>query len=320
MTIQEPDNAWYMDSGASTHITSNAGNLQSLFNMSTITPVTVGNGSVAAVQNSGHGKNFSPSRSFALRNVLLCPDIIKNLIYVRKFVTDNSCSIEFDPFGFCIKDLRTRTKLLWYDSSGPLYSVTPSPPLSSHSAFTTTSLNNSIWHQRLGHPNNFTFSRILSSFSHSLPKTDLTTLCQACQLGKHTRLPFYRSNTIVSHSFEIVHSDIWTSPVISNSGLKYYLVFLDQYSHFLWVYPLHRKSDTFEKYLHFSNYVQTQFHSSIKSLQCDNGGEYDNRAFKDHMASTGTSLRFSCPHTSQQNGQAERILRTINNMIRTLLF
>ena len=41
---------------------------------------------------------------------------------------------------------------------------------------------------------------------------------------------------------------------------------------------------------------------------------------KDHMASTGTSLRFSCPHTSQQNGRAERILRTINNMIRTLLF
>lgn len=31
MTLQEPDNAWYMDSGASTHITSNAGNLQSLF-------------------------------------------------------------------------------------------------------------------------------------------------------------------------------------------------------------------------------------------------------------------------------------------------
>ena len=117
----------------------------------------------------------------------------------------------------------------------------------------------------------------MSSFSHSLPKTDLTTLCQACKLGKHTRLPFYKSNTIVSHPFEIVHSDIWTSPVISNSGLKYYLVFLDQYSHFLWVYPLHRKSDTFGKYLHFSNYVQTQFHSSIKSLQCDNGGEYGNR-------------------------------------------
>jgi hypothetical protein len=28
----------------------------------------------------------------------------------------------------------------------------------------------------------------------------------------------------------------------------------------------------------------------------------------------------SCPYTSQQNGKAERILRTTNNVIRTLLF
>lgn len=84
--------------------------------------------------------------------------------------------------------------------------------------------------------------------------------------------------------------------------MKYYLIFLDHYSYFLWVYPLHRKSETLSKYLHFSNYVQTQFNRQIKSLQCDNGGEYDNRLFKEHLASTGTLFRFSCPHTSQQNG------------------
>ena len=295
MTLQEPDNAWYMESGASTHITSNACTLQSLFNKSTIPPVTVGNGSIAAVQNSGDGILVSPSRSFALNNVLVCPNIIKNLISVRKFVTDNSCAIDFDPFGFCVKDLRTRTKLLRCNSSGPLYSVTPSPPLLSHSAFTTTSLNGSVWHARLGHPSNATLSRILSFFSPTISISDLTTLCQACQLGKHTRLPFYNSSTIVSHPFDIVHSDIWTSPIASPSGLKYYLIFLDHYSHFLWVYPLHRKSDTFGFFLHFSNYVQTQFHCSIKSLQCDNGGEYDNRIFQNHLASTRTLMRFSCP-------------------------
>src|SRR4051812_34845892 len=31
------------------------------------------------------------------------------------------------------------------------------------------------------------------------------------------------------------------------------------------------------------------------------------------------SFRFSCPHTSSQNGKAERKIRTINNIIRTLL-
>lgn len=84
-------------------------------------PVTVGNGSLAAVKNTGHGIIASPSRAFTLRNVLVCPAIIKNLISVHKFVTDNLCAIEFDPFGFCIKNLQTRNTLLRCDSSGPLY-------------------------------------------------------------------------------------------------------------------------------------------------------------------------------------------------------
>jgi transposase InsO family protein len=38
------------------------------------------------------------------------------------------------------------------------------------------------------------------------------------------------------------------------------------------------------------------------------------------LASRGVTLRFSCPYTSAQNGKAERSLRTINDVLRTLLF
>lgn len=37
------------------------------------------------------------------------------------------------------------------------------------------------------------------------------------------------------------------------------------------------------------------------------------------LAAHGTCFRLSCPYTSQQNGKAERILRTLNDCIRTLL-
>jgi hypothetical protein len=37
------------------------------------------------------------------------------------------------------------------------------------------------------------------------------------------------------------------------------------------------------------------------------------------LSSLGTQLRLSCPYTSQQNGKAERVLRTINDCVRTLL-
>jgi len=37
------------------------------------------------------------------------------------------------------------------------------------------------------------------------------------------------------------------------------------------------------------------------------------------LTSRGIHLRLSCPYTSPQNGKAERVLRTLNNVTRTLL-
>ena len=70
----------------------------------------------------------------------------------------------------------------------------------------------------------------------------------------------------------------------------------------------------------FRNFVKTQFKSEIKSFQCDHGGEFDNHSFHKLFADNVIQFRFSCPLTSQQNGKSERMIRTINNLIRTLLF
>jgi hypothetical protein len=55
-------------------------------------------------------------------------------------------------------------------------------------------------------------------------------------------------------------------------------------------------------------------------VQCDNGREFDKSASRAFFLAKGVSLRLSCPYTSQQNGKAERMLRTLNNITRTLLF
>jgi hypothetical protein len=36
---------------------------------------------------------------------------------------------------------------------------------------------------------------------------------------------------------------LWTSPIISNSCFQYYLVIVDDYSHYYWTFPLRTKSD-----------------------------------------------------------------------------
>lgn len=47
---------------------------------------------------------------------------------------------------------------------------------------------------------------------------------------------------------------------------------------------------------------------------------YNNENFHAFFAQHGIQMCFSRPHTSQQNGKFEFMLRAINNVVRTLLF
>jgi hypothetical protein len=65
-------------------------------------------------------------------------------------------------------------------------------------------------------------------------------------------------------------------------------------------------------------WVSTQFGLTIKVVQCDNGCEFDNHTSRSFFLSQGVQLRMSCPYTSPQNGKAERMIRTTNDVMRTL--
>jgi len=80
------------------------------------------------------------------------------------------------------------------------------------------------------------------------------------------------------------------------------------------------KYDTFPTLANFFVYVATQFGTHIKAVQCDNGREFDNSSARTFFLTHGVHLRMSCPYTSAQNGKAERIIRSTNNIIHSLLF
>jgi hypothetical protein len=96
-------------------------------------------------------------------------------------------------------------------------------------------------------------------------------------------------------------------------------VILDDCAHYLWTFSLHQKSDTFPTLSHFFTFVSTQFGCTIWSVQCNNGREFDNSSHT-FFLSHGVQLRMSCPYTSPQNGKAERIICTTNDVMRSLLF
>ncbi|GJV11616.1 ribonuclease H-like domain-containing protein [Tanacetum coccineum] len=189
--------------GASSHLNSNASNLSNVFNKRLFPSVYVGDGNSIPVTNTTHSIIPSIHRPLHLHNVLVTPNIIKNLIYVRQFTRDNNCTIEFDVFGFSVKDFLTHHILLRCDSSADLYPVTK--PSTIPTALVSTS--SSTWHQRLSHPGDEVLRSLISRHFISCNKEKSTHVCHACHLGKHVKLPFYSSDSIVKQCFDIVHSD-----------------------------------------------------------------------------------------------------------------
>lgn len=102
---------------------------------------------------------------------------------------------------------------------------------------------------------------------------------------------------------------MWTSPLISIDGFKYYVIFVDHYIRYTWLCPLKQKSQVFDVFTRFKALLENRFQTKLRTLYSDNGGEYIGLA--SFLASHGISHMTSPPHTLEHNGIAERRHRHI---------
>ncbi|GJX25893.1 ribonuclease H-like domain-containing protein [Tanacetum coccineum] len=205
-----------MDTCAGYHFNDSVTSLSDIFNMYIYPSILVGDGHSIPVTNTGRSILPTPTRPLHLNNILITPNIVINLIYVHQFVFNNKCTNEFDAFCFSVKDFKNHQVLLRCDSMGDLYPVTTPSPIPH--AFLTSQ---HMWHQRLRHPGSEVLPRLISRNFISYNKEKPSILCRVFQLGKHVRLPFVSFSTPVTSCFDIVHSDVWTSPIPSLPGFKY---------------------------------------------------------------------------------------------------
>ncbi|CAL5391000.1 unnamed protein product [Camellia sinensis] len=215
------------------------------------------------------------------------------------------------PCLFSIKDKSNKAILYRGSSSHGLYHLPAVlPRFSSHPVCLNTTTASSTWHASLGHPSLHKMKLICNKLK--LPQTVSSSSfpCKHCCMAKSHRLPFSLSTTSINKPLALIHSDVW-GPFHSASSIKYYVLFVDDFSKFTWLYPLHFKSEVFTKFIEFKAFVENQFTVKLQILRTDNGTEYLGLKFQEFLRTHGIDHQLSCPYTPPQNGVAERKHRHI---------
>ncbi|KAL4325113.1 hypothetical protein GQ457_11G022720 [Hibiscus cannabinus] len=115
------DDHWFMDSGASHHVSPDPGSSQASAAYYGPGKLTVGNGVSLPILRVGDSVLNSSSRTLRLHNVLHVPSITKNLISVSKLARDNNVFLEFHARSCLVRDEDTKAVLMTGDVVDGLY-------------------------------------------------------------------------------------------------------------------------------------------------------------------------------------------------------
>ena len=198
----------------------------------------------------------------------MCPKPLKTsfphtvLLVIMMFI------LRFILRFFLVKDRATRRIIFRGECRGGLYPL-ESPSPHKH-VFSTTTPSQDLWHRCLGHPAAPVVRHIIQSNNLLCPKvSNKMPVCDACQQAKSHQLPYTHSHEISASSLELIYSDVWGPAITSAGGFKYYVSFIDDFSKFVWFYPIKSKADVFPIFHQFQALVERQFNKKIICMQTD---------------------------------------------------
>ena len=156
------DSNWYVDTGATDHITGDLERLAVHDQYRGHDQIHTASGAGMNISRIGYSTVPTHNRDLKLNNILYVPQVTKNLVSVHKLATDNSAFLEFHPNFFVIKDQATKRPLLKGRCHKGLY---PLPLTSSKQAYGATRPSIEKWHSRLGHPSVPIVEKVIRCFN-----------------------------------------------------------------------------------------------------------------------------------------------------------
>ena len=325
--LSSAENDWWIDSGASQHMTPSKKGMTDYVTFRNPLHVKLADDSVLLAYGKGnlHLSVFDGTEkvNITLKDVLYVPKIQKRLLSLPS-MTQKNVEVRFKG-QFC-KILIDEKLYSIGHKHGKLYKLNSEPIESSFFGETESNEKSlSLWHCRYGH---LGYDNLKLLHEKSMvdglnlnSKDQVDRNCQGCAMGKQHRQPFpKKSQSRSSQPLELIHSDV-CGPMSVNSvgGSRYFVTFIDDYSRFTTVYFMKHKSEVLEKFKEFVELVENLFEKRVKSLRSDNESEYESREFAEYCKSKGIKNDDTIPYTPQQNGVSERMNRTIMETTRSML-
>lgn len=313
---------WYVDSGASAHMTAIADWLEDVSSPQTCPEIMIANNDKLQVSCKGNVKiSTRQGYDIIVKDVLCIPNLTTNLLSVSQLIKNNN-SVSFSDNQCMIYNSKKELVAVAHLVEGVYKLDLCYTPLKTKCLLARDSA--SLWHRRLGHINTNDLNKMKNGAvegvsyadSHEVTKSN----CVVCCEGKQSRLPF-PTGTRATKVLEIVHSDVCGPMETKSIGLsRYFLLFVDDYTRMSFVYFMKEKNEVFKYFREFKAMVEKQKNANIKILRTDNGGEYCSKEMEDFLKSCGIVHQKTNSYTPEQNGMSERNNRTIVERARCLIF
>ena len=314
------DESWFLDSGASDHLSRNLKWFVNYKQFDVPLNVKIGNGSIIEALGSGRINLVSivdgETINCHFENVLYVPDVAMNLVSVG-CVMDKGFKLKTD-MQKCVlmKDGKT---IVTGNRHRKLYKL--SIKVIVDEVCTNFALCNSfeLWHAGLGHPNKIYTENILKRHNINIP-IPKDFFCKYCKFGKQSRLPFKSGKSKTTKIGQLIHTDV-CGPMEVNSigGSRYYVIFKDDFSGFCYLSTIAFKSQVFSKFKIFCGYLENITGEKVRKLRSDNGSEYMSAEFGLFLTNNNIEHEKTVVYTPEQNGCSERENRTIVEMARTMI-
>jgi hypothetical protein len=176
---------------------------------------------------------------------------------------DTTNKVTFTPNSMGIYDMQTNSRVATgeVNHQSRLYTFSEFIEPDSSLLFTNADESSRIWHKRFGHLN-FRYMQQLRKkiLVDGLPDIHFSKgVCEGCVLGKHPQEKFDKEKSQrASTALHLIHNDLmgpFSHPSIKK--VRFFLIFVDDFSCFTWIYFLKKKFEVFHHLKDFKALVET---------------------------------------------------------------